>query len=702
MKKLYLFGILCCCASAFAASLSKGTSNPAIGVLLQPTSFGPGINEFIISVKNTGEETLTNIYITSDTGVMIFGTTSWGDVIPSMAPGEEIYYAFGGQKPAQCTDMNQVIVHATTSGGSEITDLSGEFDYYSDDMTFTYIDDYIYAQQDGIYVDLNGNSMVDVGDAVNYTYSIPSANMVEIYDSNAIVDNPTGFGPFTTTGIHYLTAADVAEGYVYNSATLNVFDSCSGSGMFQDPTPCMGCPGLSNCPNCVVTPLTSALPNSISGNVKFNINNDNCASGLPFPNRKISTDNGLNTYASYTNPAGSYSIIIPSNGTFSTTPLSNLGSNFSSNPASVSVASTGSGNDYANTDFCVSSATNYADLHVALIPIDHPRPGFSASYKLCFRNYGSTNLNGTIQLSFDDGKLTFNSATPAVNSTTSNSLTWNYTNLLPFEYRIINLTLNVMPPPGAATGDLLTFTLSGPMAGDANVDDNIFTMEQTVVSSFDPNDKTVVEGAYIGLNQVDDYLHYVTRFQNTGTAAATTVVLKETLDPKLDWTTFEPIAASHDYIIQVVNGNDMTVTFPNIGLPDSGSNEPASHGWMAYRIKPKSNIVVNDVMTSQANIFFDYNAPIATNSVSTQLTSLGNSQFSSVPFTIYPNPASTTIRITNGGNFSFQILDINGKMLLSGNSGEGDNIDVSSLQAGFYLVKVTTTTGSGVLKFIKS
>jgi hypothetical protein len=710
MKKTYLLLSLL----VFSLSVAKTTTappkaiNPSIGVTLQSMSTGGPVIDFTIAVKNTGEETLTHIYISHDADIYIYGATVEGDTISSIAPGEEIYYAFYGQKQATCYDISQVTVHATSSTLGEITHLSSSYpqDYYGSQPTETFQYDYLLGPQDGTYVDLNGNSIVDVGDVVTYTYDVNGyIYNFQIIDDNAIVTNPNGYGSYQTTGVHYITAADVTEGYVYNSTTMVVFDSCTGSGNFYDPTPCNNCPSPSTCSNCIVTQLTTGLPNKISGDVKFNINNDNCATGLPFPIRKVSTTNGSNTYASYTGNDGSYSILIPTNGDFQTSALNDLGSNFSSNPASVSVTSSGTNSNYSNTDFCIASSTNYGDLQVAIVPIDHPRPGFTANYKLYFTNIGSTNLNGTIAFTFDNSKMTYNSSVPGVNSTALNTIIFNFNNLLPFEYRVITLTLNVLPPPTTNTADVLDFTLVGdPIVGEANPGDNTFTMQQTVVSSFDPNDKTVTEGAYIGLDQADDYLHYVTRFQNTGTASATTVVLKEMLDPKLDWDTFEPIGASHNYNVQIINGNDVTVTFSNINLPDSTADEPGSHGWMAYRIKPKADIVVNDIMSSHSDIYFDFNPPVITNTVTTQLTSLSAQQFSKNNFVIYPNPASKYISIESsaGAEFEYRISDINGKILLNGTSQNGSEIDVSPLQNGFYFLSVNNQAGTSVQKFIKN
>jgi uncharacterized repeat protein (TIGR01451 family) len=332
-------------------------------------------------------------------------------------------------------------------------------------------------------------------------------------------------------------------------------------------------------------------------------------------------------------------------------------------------------------------------------------PGNIATYRIHYRNYGSTNLNGSIQVTFNNAKLTFAGAIPSTNSSTASTLTWNYTNLLPFEERYIDLSLNVLIPPTVNVNDVLAFTVvANPTAGDNVPANNTMSWNQTVRSSFDPNDKTVIEGATISTTQAANYLTYVTRFQNTGTANATTVVIKETLDPKLDWNTFEPIASSHTSNIQIKNGNQVTYTFSNIDLPYETANEAASHGWMAYRIKPKSNVVIGDIMSSKSDIYFDYNAPIITNIVSTQVTALGTTDFIKNNFKLYPNPAANYIVIEANVNEEahYQIMDVNGKLLLSDTIESLKPIDLSTLQGGFYMVNIITNQGKATYKLIKN
>ena len=696
---------------------TKKVINPAIGVQMTGYYMNPNMVQYTVKIKNIGEETLTNIYATDPLQTPFF---TFFTPIASMAPGEEIINLYVYKTAVSpCFDSSQILVHATTLLGDEITDLSSDiygFDnnglsgsYYNDivNQTQGFIQS-LNTAQDGIYEDTNNNAIIDVGDVINYTYSIYDFSGIpfiscEIFDDNAVVTNPnfTFINNYSTIGIHYLTQADIDLGYVYNSSYVLAPESCQGIYGFQDQSYCNSCPNPVGAN--IITKLTSLLPNKISGSVKFNANND-CTTAFNFPNRRVATSYGPNEYVTYTNYLGNYALLIPNTGSYTTTATSNLSANFSSTPDSIVTNSSGENIDYNTTQFCISSSTNYSDLRVNLFNVNQAIPGFAATYRLYYQNLGSTNLNGTIVLNYDSSKLSSLNATPTEDVATVNTLTWNYTNLLPFETRYIELSSLVLPPPAVASGDINTLTLTGnPIATDSNPANNTFVLNQTVFSSFDPNDKSVLEGPTITASQATGYLNYVTRFQNTGTANATTVVVKEMLDPDLDWSTFEPIDASHPYTIQIRNGNDLTYTFSNIALPHESANEPASHGWLAYRIKPKSTFALGDIVNSNSNIYFDFNPPILTNTVHTQLVVLATSDFIKSNFVVYPNPAHDFINIENKNNLdaSYEITDGNGKLLQKSAVENSRTIDISKFQDGFYFLTLKAKYGKSTYKFIK-
>ena len=198
---------------------------------------------------------------------------------------------------------------------------------------------------------------------------------------------------------------------------------------------------------------------------------------------------------------------------------------------------------------------------------------------------------------------------------------------------------------------------------------------QESIGSFDPNDKQGFpkgwdDEHFIERNQDIEYL---IRFQNTGTDTAFTVVLKDPISPHLDITTLRPGVSSHSYQLNIEASNILTFTFEDILLPDSTTNEAASHGFVKFKINQKEDLPLGTVIYNQADIFFDFNAAVRTNetfhTVAEPLITVdvGNPVLPDASIIAYPNPfvESTTIKV-NGIDFndlSLQLFDINGRLL---------------------------------------
>lgn len=135
-------------------------------------------------------------------------------------------------------------------------------------------------------------------------------------------------------------------------------------------------------------------------------------------------------------------------------------------------------------------------------------------------------------------------------------------------------------------------------------------------ASLDPNDKQAQPKGY-GVEHLIEHnvpIEYMIRFQNTGTDTAFNVVLVDTLSAFLDAASVRPGAASHPYHFEV-NGHVLKVKFDNILLPNASVNEPASNGFVQFTVQQKPDLVDGTVIENRASIYFDFNAPIVTNTV---------------------------------------------------------------------------------------
>jgi hypothetical protein len=85
-------------------------------------------------------------------------------------------------------------------------------------------------------------------------------------------------------------------------------------------------------------------------------------------------------------------------------------------------------------------------------------------------------------------------------------------------------------------------------------------------------------------------------------------------------------------------------------------------------------------------------------------TTLKAADFFKSNFTIYPNPSSDVISLSNNNSVvinSIEVSDINGRMVKSVDA-NSTTFSVRELNAGVYFLKVTTADGVGTTKFIKN
>ena len=367
---------------------------------------------------------------------------------------------------------------------------------------------------------------------------------------------------------------------------------------------------------CVTTQTCTS--NTIEGIIRQDFDLNGCTSlDFPLENISVVAYDGTNYFTTFTNENGEYSIMVPE-GSYSVYP--NSDSIIDMTPESQNVTFVGSDNTEV-VDFCATFNALIDDISLTIAPIYIAVPGFEARYSIVIENQGTTIQNGTVNFTFDDAKLDFTSATIAPTTQVTDLLTWDYTSLIPGETRSIIAYFDVLPPPTNNIGDILTFSGNAPLVTDANPNDNQDNIFQVVLSSYDPNDKTVLEGEHVLIENTGEYLHYVIRFQNEGTSPAVNIRIVDFMSNLIDWETFEPVDASHNYAVALVTGDDpeLEFLFNDINLPDSTTDEPNSHGYIAFRVKPKSTVQVGDIIDNRAAIYFDFNAPIITNKTETRI-----------------------------------------------------------------------------------
>ncbi|RYE01539.1 MAG: hypothetical protein EOP50_01825 [Sphingobacteriales bacterium] len=270
-------------------------------------------------------------------------------------------------------------------------------------------------------------------------------------------------------------------------------------------------------------------------------------------------------------------------------------------------------------NFALQPIANQQDLQVFVTQLMPVRPGFTATVRVTYKNIGTVPIpSGSVSLAFDP-LLTYLSSQPA-GTLTGSVVSWSYVNLLPGQSRNVNIVLSV--PASATIGDTVNFTAGIlPVTGDVTPADNSETIMPAVTASFDPNKMEVNMNAITPVQlQTGEWLYYTIHFQNLGTDTAFTVMLRDSLPvSQLNMGTIQMVAASHNHVWSISPVGIVNVVYNSIKLPHQGINSIGSHGFARFRIKPKTGLVVGEIIPNQAKIYFDYNPYIATNTATTEV-----------------------------------------------------------------------------------
>ncbi|MFP4846511.1 T9SS type A sorting domain-containing protein [Winogradskyella sp. PE311] len=361
-------------------------------------------------------------------------------------------------------------------------------------------------------------------------------------------------------------------------------------------------------------------------------------------------------------------------------------------------------------EFPIVNQGTCEDIGLSLVNQQAPRPGFDHLNYLIIENFGLTTVTGTVNYELDDD-LIINAISSGTNYTiaiNASGFTTEFFDLEPGGSIIISISL--LTPSTVGLGELVTNIATYATAeNDIVIDNNIASITEEVIGAFDPNDKMEAHGpeiVYDDFITTDEYLYYTIRFQNVGTAEAINVRIEDMLDNQLDETTFQMLRSSHDYVV-MRTVNSLEWTFNNINLPAEQDDAEGSNGFVHFKIKPKFGYSLGDVIPNTASIYFDFNAPIITNTFTTtfvQTLSVGS--FDNIKFNMYPNPAkdNVTIILNNSltEDLNLIIYDIQGKQIgvTKPIKTTSTVLDVSELSTGLYFVKLSDASNTIIEKLI--
>ena len=563
----------------------------------------------------------------------------------------------------------------------------------------------ITVSMQGAYADFNNDGVTNVGDVINYQIIVTNTSC-NLPITDITVDNtnlnlsggplgslaPLASDNSTFTASYVLTQEDINAGTVTNS--IQVQGTLNGNTVLNDYTNTIA---LSLSDGIKLNAFLDSNNNGIQDGTEQNINVGDFSYQINNGSiHNVTSSNGM-LYLYESNPSNNYNVGFTLNGLFS--------SNYSVTPSSYTNLTVGGGTGVSTYNFAVT-ALPFNDISTFIIPLSQPRPGFTYGQIIYVSNNGNQPItSGTLTFTHDPA-LIINSISVSGTTPISNGFTYDFGTILPNQYIWVYVYMTVPTIPSVSLGQILSNSASVTApANDFFPANNSFETNQIIVGSYDPNDKQESHGGRIQFDDftADDYLTYTIRFENTGTAEAINIRVEDVLDSQLDENTIRMVAASNNYVLDRI-GSNLTWRFDGINLPPSVPDTQIGHGFITFQIKPKAGFAIGDIIPNTAEIYFDFNPAIVTNTCTTEFVeTLGNDNFAFANLNFFPNPVKNSLSISNNSLIdSVEITSVLGQQMLSQkvNSLQAD-IDMSALSNGIYFVKVTAEGQEKTVKIIK-
>lgn len=227
---------------------------------------------YTFTVKNTGNVNVNNLTISD----VMLGMVNVPLIPQSLMPLETATYNFKYVLTQANIDAGQLSNTAVANGvdtsNKPVTDISGTGINNNTPTVIVFVKTpKISLVKSSTIIDVNNNSLNDVGDIINYIFSVKNTGNVSLTnitltDAKVLVKggpiallNPQATDNATFTAVYTITQADVDKGFVYNTATAtgsspgntNDVTTASTNGNPAKPTDVID----PTCPTCTITPF---------------------------------------------------------------------------------------------------------------------------------------------------------------------------------------------------------------------------------------------------------------------------------------------------------------------------------------------------------------------------------------------------------------------------------------------------------------
>jgi len=399
-----------------------------------------------------------------------------------------------------------------------------------------------------------------------------------------------------------------------------------------------------------------------------------------------------------TDENGSYTVALPvDNYTLQQGSIKNWDKSCNLPDHEISVNVLSPNGQYCGNDFAVTPGCVLPDVGMEIASTEQ-RVGFSGYFTLNYQNSGTSTAD-SVALKVDFGNyITPVEASIPWDTVIGTSYIWEMDSLNVGESGSIYIEnfLSVEATIGDETPISGNMTLKG---ADCDTTDNEVNQMLLMQGAIDPNDIAVDPEGPIDPDQV---LTYKIRFQNVGNFPVKHVRVEDQLPEELDVSTLEMGAVSHPYKLRIED-HKLIWSFDNINLPDSIRDEVNSHGFIIFRIQPIEGLENGDSFENSANIYFDSQDPIRTNSVENEifeyLVDADPGQLA-----VYPNPMRdfTTIEIVSDNLDDQRVMireilvaDMVGKPVIQQTGLDQANIQITAdqLSRGYYFIRIRGEDG---------
>ena len=399
----------------------------------------------------------------------------------------------------------------------------------------------------------------------------------------------------------------------------------------------------------------------ISGRVYRDFGND-CAfdvgTDFPIGNRMIEVNPG--GFLAFTDETGYYSLVVPL-GQYTVSQLAITNDPWavqSCQPSAsylVDVDGTSSGNDFAlllvgppQCDVAVNIVSNGLAYSAPYCPSSHPYmlspcPGVEHEYVLVVNVdplstvpvvAGST-LDITLDPAFTIATVSSECSISPVSSSGANQRTIQFDDPL-YPGHLCTVKVRATPTADGPYDTNVLFDDGGLCTGVKTA-----SLTENDECSCDPNDMNVAPpgcGEHGGITG-DAVSTYKIRFENLGLGRAHNIYVRDILDADLDVGSLRVVAASHDVTgVQIDAGNKLVISFDGIELPGTFNPQANNKGFVIFMIQPKANLANGTTILNSAQITFDFNDPVVTNTV---LNTIQNPPCPATP--VDPHPALPTV-----------------------------------------------------------